>query len=131
MVSEAVRRHLTDAFPIFGTRRRHYLLFSSVLSALSWVGMGFLPHKYGALLCGAMAVNLFMVMVSTVTGGFLVEAGQRMGATGRLTALRMFVSNSNFCTLIQGPLGGLLATAGFMDTLNQIAVEDPRQDCDA
>jgi hypothetical protein len=51
-----------------------------------------------------MAVNLFMVMVSTVTGAFLVEAGQRMGATGRLTALRMFVSN--FCSLIQGPLGG-------------------------
>src|SRR6516164_9000881 len=95
---------LTDAFPIFGTRRRHYLLFSSVLTALSWIGMGFLPHKYGALLCGAMAVNLFMVMASTVTGAFLVEAGQRMGATGRLTALRMFVSNC--CSVIQGPLGG-------------------------
>ena len=52
---------LTDAFPFFGTRRRHYLLFSSVLTALSWIGMGFLPHKYGALLCGAMVVNLFMV----------------------------------------------------------------------
>jgi MFS family permease len=103
---------LTDAFPIFGTRRRHYLLFSSVLTALSWIGMGFLPPKYGTLLCGAMAVNLFMVMVSTVTGAFLVEAGQRVSATGRLTALRMFVSN--FCGLIQGPLGGLLATAGFM-----------------
>ncbi len=103
---------LTDAFPFFGTRRRHYLLFSSVLTALSWIAMSFLPHTYGALLCGAMTVNLFMVMASTVTGAFLVEAGQRMGATGRLTALRMFVSN--FCGLIQGPLGGLLATAGFM-----------------
>jgi hypothetical protein len=103
---------LTDAFPFFGTRRRHYLLFGSVLSALSWIGMGFLPHKYGSLLFGAMAVNLFIVMASAVTGAFLVEAGQRMGATGRLTALRMFVSNS--CSLIQGPLGGLLATAGFI-----------------
>jgi len=27
---------LTDAFPIFRTRRRHYLLISSVLIALSW-----------------------------------------------------------------------------------------------
>ena len=102
---------LSDAFPIFGTRRRHYLLFSSVLTALSWTGMGFLPHKYWALLWGAMIVNFFMVMASTVTGAFLVEAGQRLGATGRLTALRMLVSN--FCGLIQGPLGGLLATAGF------------------
>ena len=103
---------LTDAFPFFGTRRRHYLLFSSVLTAVSWIGMNFLPHNYGALLFGAMTVNLFMVMASTVIGAFLVEAGQRMGATGRLTALRMLVYN--FCTLIQGPLGGLLSTAGFM-----------------
>ena len=53
--------------------------------------MNFLPHKYGALLFGAMTVNLFMVMASTVTGAFLVEAGQRMSATGRLTSLRMLV----------------------------------------
>jgi hypothetical protein len=103
---------LTDAFPFFGTRRRYYLLFSSALTALSWVGMNFLPHDYGSLLFGAMTVNLFMVMSSTVIGAFLVEAGQSMGATGRLTALRMLVSN--FCGLIQGPLGGLLSTVGFM-----------------
>jgi len=103
---------LTDAFPFLGTRRRHYLLFSSVLTALSWIGMNFLPHKYGALLFGAMTVNLFMVMASTVIGAFLVEAGQRMSATGRLTSLRMLVFN--FCTLVQGPFGGLLSTAGFM-----------------
>src|SRR4029077_6633413 len=52
------------------------------------------------------------VMGSTVIGAFLVEAGQRMGATGRLTALRMLVFN--FCTLIRGPLGGLLFTSGFV-----------------
>ena len=103
---------LTDAFPLFRTRRRHYLLISSVLASASWIGMTFVAHTYGALLWGAMIVNLFMVMASTVIGAFLVEAGQSLGATGRLTALRIFVSN--FCALIQGPLGGLLATGGFM-----------------
>jgi hypothetical protein len=103
---------LTDAFPFFGTRRRHYLLFSSVLTALSWIGMNFIPRKYGSLLLGGMTVELFMVMGSTVIGAFLVEAGQRIDATGRLTALRMLVFN--FCALIQGPLGGLLSTAGFV-----------------
>ena len=103
---------LTDAFPLFRTRRRHYLLISSVLACASWIGMSFVPHRYGALLWGAMIVNLFMVMASTVIGAFLVEAGQSLGATGRLTALRMVVYY--FCTLVQGPLGGLLATAGFM-----------------
>jgi len=102
---------LTDAFPFFGTRRRHYILFGSALTALCWIGMAFLPHTYGALLLGSMILSTFMVMTSTVTGAFLVEAGQRMGATGRLTALRMLVYN--FCTLIQGPAGGLVATLGF------------------
>ena len=105
---------LTDAFPIFRTRRRHYLLISSVLIALSWIGIGFLPHKYGPLLWGTMVLSLFMVMASTVTGAFLVEAGQSLRATGRLTAVREVVQN--FCTLVQGPVGGLLATAGFMWT---------------
>jgi hypothetical protein len=103
---------LTDAFPIFRTRRRYYLLITSILASVSWLGMGFLPHSYGALLWGALVVNIFMVMGSTVTGAYLVEAGQSLGATGRLTAVREIVYN--FCTLVQGPLGGLLVTAGFM-----------------
>ena len=103
---------LTDAFPLFRTRRRHYLLISSVLVSVSWLGMSLLPHRYGALLWGALIVNVFMVMASTVTGAFLVEAGQSLGATGRLTAVRELVQN--FCTLVQGPLGGLLATSGFI-----------------
>ena len=49
---------LTDAFPFLGTRRRHYLLFSSVLTALSWIGMSFLPHTYEALLIGATALGV-------------------------------------------------------------------------
>jgi hypothetical protein len=105
---------LTDAFPLFRTRRRHYLLFSSLLACTSWIGMTFVPHTYGALLWGAMIVNLFMVMASTIIGAFLVEAGQNLGATGRLTALRLFVDY--FCGLIVGPLGGLLATVGFIWT---------------
>jgi Major Facilitator Superfamily len=103
---------LTDAFPLFGTRRRHYLLISSVFACASWVGLVLVPHQYGALLWGAMIVNLFMVMASTVTGAFLVEAGQSLRATGRLTALRSLTDN--FCALVRGPLGGLLATAGFI-----------------
>src|SRR5689334_21403745 len=29
---------LTDAFPLFGTRRRHYMIISCILAALSWLG---------------------------------------------------------------------------------------------
>lgn len=103
---------LTDAFPLFHTRRRWYLLISSVLACGSWIVLGLVPHTYHALLCGAIVVEAFLVMASTVVGGYLVEAGQALQATGRLTAIRMVVMNA--CVLIQGPIAGLLASGAFM-----------------
>lgn len=103
---------LTDAFPIFGTRRRHYMLISSALAGASWIALGLIKHSYSALLIGAIIVNLFMVMASTVTGAFLVEAGQSYGATGRLTSMRMFVQNA--CTFLNGFGGGFLASGLFL-----------------
>lgn len=103
---------LTDAFPLFKTRRRAYLLISSVLAGVSWIALGFVPHTYAALLWGCIIVNAFMVMASTVVGAYLVEAGQALGATGRLSSLRMVVQNAT--GIIQGPLSGFLATGAFM-----------------
>lgn len=102
---------LTDAFPLCKTRRRHYILFSTLATVGCWVALGFLPHTYNALLWGCIVTNLFMVITSTVVGAYLVEAGQTMAATGRLTALRQLVSN--ICSLISGPFGGMLATGAF------------------
>ena len=99
---------LTDAFPLFKTRRRHYALFSALFAGIAWVGLGFAPHNYQALLIAAIVVNLFMVMLSTVAGAVLVEMGQSTGQVGRLTSIRQVISS--VCSLIQGPLGGWLAT---------------------
>ncbi|HEY3783095.1 MAG TPA: MFS transporter [Fimbriimonadaceae bacterium] len=99
---------LTDAFPIFGTRRRHYALISATLAALSWGALAFVPRTFNWLLISCIVINLFMVMMSTVTGAVLVEIGQSTGSVGRLTAVKQFATN--FGNLIQGPLGGLLAT---------------------
>jgi MFS family permease len=102
---------LTDAFPLFGTRRRHYLLFSTVLAAASWLLLGYLPKTYASLLGGCMVLSLFMVMMSTVTGAFLVEVGQSRGATGRLTSIRQLTNQ--FCQLMNGWVGGTLAMGSF------------------
>ncbi|AIE87708.1 MFS transporter [Fimbriimonas ginsengisoli] len=102
---------LTDAFPLFGTRRRYYLLASAIFAGVSWVGIMLVPKTYDALLYGCIIINFFMVIASTVIGAFLVESGQRLGATGRLTALRQTVSNA--CQLINGPVSGYLAGLSF------------------
>lgn len=102
---------LSDSFPLFGTRRRHYLLFSATGAALLWLVVGLVPRSYGSVLAGVMAVNAMLVIGSTVVGGLMVEAGQRYGATGRLTSARYFVMN--VCLLVGGPLGGFLAARSF------------------
>src|SRR5215831_9122002 len=57
---------LSDAFPLFGTRRRHYMLLGSGLSALCWLLTGVVPRSYWPLLLTTFGANAFMVIASTV-----------------------------------------------------------------
>ena len=102
---------ITDAFPLFGSRRRSYILSSTILATLSWAGLYFTPHEYGKLLWMAIAINLFMVIMSTVVGAYLVEVGQATAGTGRLTAARQIAMYGSY--LPSGALGGLLASIAF------------------
>jgi predicted MFS family arabinose efflux permease len=98
---------LSDAVPLFGTRRRHYLLISLFLGALCWLAMGVVPPSFHFLVLTFITLNLFGVMVSTVLGGVMVEVGKRDHSTGRLSAQRLGISK--VLGLISGPVGGQLA----------------------
>jgi MFS family permease len=102
---------LTDAFPLLRTRRRHYMMLSAAAAALCWLAMGLVYGRYNVLLGAAVALNIFMVIASTVMGGLMVEAGQRYDAAGRITSLRQAVQSVG--SLINGVLGGFLATIAF------------------
>ena len=105
---------LSDTVPLFGTRRRHYLIVSATAAALFWLVAAVVPRTYAMLVGTVMLLNAALVMGSTVTGAVLVEAGQRLDATGRLTAVRYVVQSA--CVLVAGPLGGLLASRPFWET---------------
>ena len=98
---------LTDAFPIFGTRRRHYMMVGATLAGVFWLLMGSLSFNYQLLMGAAILMNCFTVLSSTVMGGMMVEAGQLYGAPGRIASLRQTVQSAS---QIVGPwLGGILA----------------------
>lgn len=102
---------VTDAFPLFGSRRKSYILVSASLAALSWVALIATPHVYHALLLAVIVINTFMVVASTAVGGYMVETAQANAGSGRLTAIRQFVQQA--CLVINGPIAGYLASVAF------------------
>jgi len=109
----------TDAIPIFGTRRRHYLLISLFGCGLAWLLLGWVPREYGPLLAVFALVYVGIVISSTAMGGVMVEVGERFGASGRLSAQRIGIFR--IVGLIGGPLGGWLATREFGYTCGFVA----------
>ena len=57
-------------------------------------------------------IHIALMSVSTVTGGVLVEEGQKRGDTGRLTSLRSLMES--LASLCAGPIGGWLAGVIFI-----------------
>jgi Major Facilitator Superfamily len=102
---------VTDAFPLFGSRRKSYIALSATLAALAWFALTVTPHTYRDLLLVVIVINIFMVVTSTVVGGFMVEIAQAVSGSGRLTAIRQFVQQA--CLIVNGPAAGYLASVAF------------------
>ncbi len=102
---------LSDSFPLFGTRRRWYLIIGSLIAGGLWAAFSFVPHRYGPFLWTDTAINALIVLCSTVVGALLVEQGRSAGATGLLSSVRSSVMN--IASLAAGPLGGFFADKAF------------------
>jgi hypothetical protein len=102
---------LTDAFPLFGNRRKSYILMSATLAALSWLALIVTPHEYRKLLFVVIVINTFMMIASTAVGGYMVETAQATSGSGRLTAIRQFIQQA--CLVINGPAAGYFASIAF------------------
>jgi predicted MFS family arabinose efflux permease len=102
---------VTDAFPLFGTRRKSYMLIGATLAAVCWAALYFTPHEYNKLLWACVILSIFMVLSSTAVGGYMVEQARAAGASGRLTSVRNFVEQAGY--IISGPTAGYLASIAF------------------
>jgi hypothetical protein len=105
---------VSDAYPLGGTRRHGYLVAGTAAATALWLAFAFVPVSYWRLLAVMAALNLALAFVSTAVGGLLVEAGQRRGASGRLSALREGLLG--LIALVGGPVGGWLAARALLWT---------------
>ena len=71
---------VTDAFPLFGNRRKSYILLSATFAALAWLVLSVTPHAYRDMLLVAIVINVFMVV--TIYGGGRLHGGNRAGRFG-------------------------------------------------
>lgn len=99
---------LADNVPLFGTRRKGYLVAFSALSAGLWFALTFAHGTYESMLWLVLAINFALMMVHTTLGGMLVEVGQALRATGRISAVRS--GTESFGWLVAGLSGGWIAT---------------------
>ena len=100
-----------DALPLFGTRRRSYLLVFCLLSSLAWWGLAATPYDYHWFLWVCLGINIMMVVAITAVGGYMVEVAQSSASAGRLSSIRSVVEQ--LCYVISGPLAGALASIAF------------------
>ena len=71
---------VSDFLPLFGYRRRAYLLLAGMLAILAYACVGLISNP--AHLVAALLVTSFaMAAASTICGALLVENGQRYGAS--------------------------------------------------
>jgi BT1 family len=99
---------LSDSVPIFGSRRKSYILIGALAATAAWFSLITATHSYSEMLVICMIANLATVVASTALGGYMVEAAHATSGAGRLTSLRNFAMQ--FSYLVAGPAGGFLGT---------------------
>jgi predicted MFS family arabinose efflux permease len=102
---------LVDAFPFFGTRRRHYMMLGAAAAGISWAALGPASVSYMPLLLTMLAMNVATIVPSTVMGGLMVEAGQAFGASGTVSSVRQAVQS--VAGSLAPAVGGYLAARAY------------------
>ena len=98
---------LTDNVRLFGTRRKGYLITFSLAAAVLWSALTFAHRSYTTMLWLIVAINFALMIAHTTLGGILVEAGQALKATGRISAVRS--GSESFGWLVTGLVAGWIA----------------------
>jgi len=98
----------SDFFPLFGYRRKSYLLCATALAATGWFVLGLLPvHHYGPTLVLLMLCGLGLAFSDVLCDAVMVEAGKPLKMTGRFQSVQWGAINT--AALLAGIGGGWLA----------------------
>ncbi len=80
--------YISDTFPILGSRRKSYLVMSSILAALSWIVLALFYSHYELLLAIISICYMAYAFQDVVTDGLMIEMGKPYNLTGQFQAIQ-------------------------------------------
>jgi len=101
---------ISDFLPIFGSRRRSYLMLTTALTAAGLGYLYFVPPQPGAirpLLWLLVVPTVGVAFSDVVVDALMVERGQPLGLTGRLQSVQWAAMYAG--TIVAGSAGGWLS----------------------
>lgn len=113
---------ISDFFPLFGYRRKSYLLLTTLLASAAWFALGSLAtYAYLPTLLILMACSLGIAFSDVLCDAIMVESGKRLGMTGRFQAIQWGAINA--ASILAGLGGGWLSEhASYQRTFRLAAI---------
>ena len=103
---------LSDLIPIFGSRRRSYILLASAAASGAWLVLGRTPFWTG-MLTALMVQFVAMALISATCGGLLVEQ-RHLKPAGRLLVSQQWLALS-VTSIAASAVSGWIAGRGSAD----------------
>ncbi len=107
---------VSDLVPLFGSRRRNYLLISCVSASVGLLVLYIFPVPAGShwvLFTWLLLPTIGIAFGDVLVDALMVETGQPRGLTGRLQSIQW--TAVNFSMLLTGVVGGYLSELGRQD----------------
>src|SRR6266850_3187493 len=106
---------ISDAFPLFGRRRKSYFLLTSALATLAGLRLGLLSEPtYWSLAVFLLIMGLAIAFTDVLTDAMMVENGKPLGLTGAFQSVQW--TAINVAILLVGIGGGYLAQHRLLQT---------------
>jgi folate/biopterin transporter len=99
---------ISDAFPIFGYRRRPYIVLSGLLGALSWVSMGTIVHTGWAATAVMLLSSLSVAVSDVIVDSLVVERARKESQSDAGSLQSLCWGSSAVGGLITAYLSGFL-----------------------
>jgi MFS family permease len=101
---------LSDFVPLFGSRRRNYLLLANGMAAVSLLLLALIPlspeHRW-LLFALLLPTTVGIALGDVIVDALMVEKGQPLGLTGRFQSIQWAAANA--ALLLTGVVGGYIA----------------------